>query len=492
MSEIRPIIIQGGMGIGVSNYRLANAVSRAGGLGVVSGSGLNSVLIRRLQDGDPGGHCRRAMSAFPIQSVVQNIIEKYFLAEGRKGAAYKRAPLFSPKLSQEIVEQTVVANFVEVWLAKEGHSGLVGLNLLEKIILPNIPSLYGAMLAGVDYVLMGAGIPREIPGVLDKLSNHEEAFLKLPTDGASSEDNFKVIFDPKNYFQFDNWAPLKRPEFLAIVSSAVLALNLAKKSTGKVNGFIIEHWTAGGHNAPPRGALQLDELGQPIYGARDEVDFAKFCEMGLPFWLAGSCGSPEKVTEAMKLGAQGVQVGTAFAFSDESGMSESVKASVRQRLQKNENVTVYTDPVASPSGFPFKVIEKENTLFDKKVYEARPRKCDLGYLRSSYKKEDGTLGQRCASEPIDTYLKKGGTIEDTVGRKCLCNGLFAAVDQAQLQDNGYVEAIIITAGDDLQSIKRFVENKNHYSAAEVVQVLQRAATTIQAFEIKNHAPVAQI
>lgn len=479
MSQIRPTIIQGGMGIGVSNYRLANAVSRAGGLGVVSGSGLNSVLIRRLQDGDLGGDCRRAMAAFPVQSIVQNILEKYFLLEGRKGAAYKRAPLFSPKLSQEIVEQTVVANFVEVWLAKEGHKGLVGLNLLEKIILPNIPSLYGAMLAGVDYVLMGAGIPREIPGVMDKLSQHEEASLKLPAEGAGPDDSFKVTFNPRTYFQFENWAPLKRPEFLAIVSSAVLALNLAKKSTGVVNGFIIEHWTAGGHNAPPRGALQLDDLGQPIYGVRDEVDFQKFCEMGLPFWLAGSCGSPEKLTEAMKLGAQGVQVGTAFAFCNESGMSESVKDSVRKRIQKNETVTVYTDPLASPSGFPFKVIEKENTLFDKKVYEARPRKCDLGYLRSAYKKEDGSVGQRCASEPIDTYLKKGGKIEETVGRKCLCNGLFAAVDQAQLQDNGYIEDIIITAGDDLQSIKRFVQNGTNYSAAEVVRTLLTGAIPLK-------------
>ncbi len=479
MSQIRPIIIQGGMGIGVSNYRLANTVSRAGGLGVVSGSGLNSVVIRRLQDGDENGDCRRAMAAFPVQSMVQNILDKYFIFGGRNGAPYKRAPLFGTKLSQEIVEQTVISNFVEVWLAKEGHKGLVGLNLLEKIILPNIPSLYGAMLAGVDYVLMGAGIPREIPGVLDKLANHEEAFLKLPTDGAGPEDSFRVTFNPKTFFQFENWAPLKRPEFLAIVSSATLALNLAKKSTGVVNGFIIEHWTAGGHNAPPRGALQLDEMGQPIYGARDEVDFNKFCEMGLPFWLAGSCGSPEKVTEAMKLGAQGVQVGTAFAFCNESGMSETVKDSVRRRIMKSEAVAVYTDPVASPSGFPFKVIEKDNTLFDKKVYEARPRKCDLGYLRSTYKKEDGTLGQRCASEPIDTYLKKGGKIEDTVGRKCLCNGLFAAIDQAQIQDNGYIEDIIITAGDDLQSIKRFVQNGERYSAADVVRVLQAGAISVK-------------
>lgn len=474
----RPTIIQGGMGIGVSNWKLANTVSRAGGLGVVSGSALNSVFIRRLQDGDEGGHMRRAMAAFPIPEIAQKVLDQYFLPQGRNGAPYKRAPMFSHLFLAEVVEQTVVANFCEVWLAKEGHTNPVGINLLEKIILPNMPSLYGAMLAGVDYVLMGAGIPREIPGVLDRFVNHEAATIKLPTDGAGAEDNFKITFDPKKYFQFENGVSLKRPDFLAIVSSATLALNLAKKATGKVNGFVIEHWTAGGHNAPPRGALQLDEMGQPIYGERDEVDFTKFVDMGLPFWLAGSCGSPEKVAQALELGAQGVQVGTAFAFSNESGMSDKVKDVIRTRLKNNQNVAVFTDPVASPSGFPFKVIGKENSLSEKSVYEARPRKCDLGYLRSAYKKEDGSIGQRCASEPIDTYLKKGGQIEDTAGRKCLCNGLIAAVDQAQIQDKGYVEDIIITAGDDLQSIQRFVQNDIHYSAAEVVKVLAQGANGV--------------
>ena len=45
-----PRIIQGGMGVGVSNWRLANAVSRLGQLGVVSGTALDALLVRRLAD----------------------------------------------------------------------------------------------------------------------------------------------------------------------------------------------------------------------------------------------------------------------------------------------------------------------------------------------------------------------------------------------------------------------------------------------------------
>ena len=68
------------------------------------------------------------------------------------------------------ISLTVVANFVEVFLAKEGHDGVVGVNYLEKIQMTTPAAAYGAMLAGVDAVLMGAGIPAHIPAMLDDLA----------------------------------------------------------------------------------------------------------------------------------------------------------------------------------------------------------------------------------------------------------------------------------------------------------------------------------
>jgi len=471
------MIIQGGMGIGVSNWVLAKAVAQQGELGVVSGTCMNSVLIRRLQDGDLGGHCKRALDAFPFPEISKSIYDRYFLSEGRAGKPYKRSPMFSPIYSKDLAQLTVVANFVEVYLAKEGHPGLVGINLLEKIVLPNLPSIYGAMLAGVDYVLMGAGIPREIPGVLDLFATHQEASLKLPVEGAGPDEEHRLRFNPQEFFQTSQLPTLKRPLFVPIVSSAVLALSLMKKSNGKVNGFIIEHWTAGGHNAPPRGPMQLDAQGQPIYGERDEVDFAKFREMGLPFWLAGSCGTPEKLEAALAMGATGVQVGTAFAFADESGLWDEAKNKVREAVWKGESFHVFTDPLASPSGFPFKVVMVEDTLWKDEVYQARPRKCDLGYLRTAYRQEDGKVGLRCAAEPIDAYLKKGGTIEDTKGRKCLCNGLFASVGMGQDQESGYKEAEILTAGDDVENLKRLLKKGPTYKAQDVIKDLKSHRTS---------------
>jgi NAD(P)H-dependent flavin oxidoreductase YrpB (nitropropane dioxygenase family) len=91
---------------------------------------------------------------------------------------------------------TVAAAFVETWLAREGHKQPVGLNLLTKVQLPNLPTLYGAMLAGVSTVIMGAGIPREIPGALDALATHAPATLKFDVEGLARDAAEWLTFDP--------------------------------------------------------------------------------------------------------------------------------------------------------------------------------------------------------------------------------------------------------------------------------------------------------
>ena len=56
------------------------------------------------------------------------------------------------KPTREQQELVVVANFVEVFLAKDRDDGLVGINYLEKIQTPTRASLFGAILVSVDYV----------------------------------------------------------------------------------------------------------------------------------------------------------------------------------------------------------------------------------------------------------------------------------------------------------------------------------------------------
>ncbi len=464
-----PMIIQGGMGVAISSWPLARAVSMRGQLGVVSGTAIDVVMTRRLQLGDVGGDLRRAFERFPIPEIAERVWERYFVPGGKApAAAFKTKPIYSLRPSKALVELIVLANFVEVTLAKEGHDGAVGINLLEKVQLPTLPSLFGAMLAGVDYVIMGAGIPRAIPGVLDRLAAGQETHLDItvvePHGAAHDGSATRVTFNPGGF-----GAPcLTRPKFLAVVSSNLLAQVLARRSSPTPDGFVIEGPTAGGHNAPPRGEAHFNELGEPVYGEKDVVDLAKVRDLGLPFWLAGSYAG--KLREAVSQGAEGIQVGTAFAFCDESGMRRDARARALARSVEG-SASVYTDPKASPTGFPFKVVEDDASLTNPAVYETRERICDLGGLRDVYRKPDGTIGYRCPGEPVEDYLAKGGKFEDTVGRMCLCNCLLSAAGFAQVR-KGVEEPYVITAGDDVANIGRYLKpGCSSYSADDVIDVL---------------------
>jgi len=466
-----PLIIQGGMGVAISDWRLARAVSRLGQLGVVSGTALDQVLARRLQDGDPGGHMRRALDAFPDRAMAERVWDTYHIAGGRPAAqSYRPVPIQAVDNPRDLVELCVVANFVEVYLAREGHTGVVGINYLEKIQIPHVHSIYGAMLAGVDYVLMGAGIPLRIPALLDGLAGHQPVSYPLAITGARPGEDVVVRFDPRE-LAIETSAPLPRPAFLAIIASDVLAQTLQRRASGRVDGFIVEGPTAGGHNAPPRGRLQLTPQGEPIYGERDRVDLARLRALGLPFWLAGGYGGPGGVRAALDAGAAGVQVGTAFAFCADSGLRADYRRALLQQVVEGR-ARVFTDPSASPTGFPFKVAQLAGTMSDPAVYAARPRICDLGFLREAYRQDDGSVGFRCPAEPVNVYVSKGGDEAATVGRKCICNALIATAGYPQVRAGKYVEQGIVTSGDDLSGVTRFLRpGAADYSAADVIDTL---------------------
>jgi nitronate monooxygenase len=466
-----PKVIQGGMGVGVSNWRLAQAVSKLGQLGVVSGTALDQLFVRRLADGDKDGAMRRGLDAFPFPEMARRLWDEYFVPGGKPAnVPYPTTPMHQKKDAKKLVELCIVSNFIEVFLAKEGHKNPVGINFLEKVQIPHLSSIYGAMLAGVGYVLMGAGIPLHIPGVLDALAAQHPAQYNLATTGAVPGQDLAMHFNPADYAE-GALPKLSRPKFLAIVSSNTLATTMLRRASGKVDGLVLETPTAGGHNAPPRGKMQLSESGEPVYGERDRVDIAGLRALGVPFWMAGGYGNAKMVRQALDEGAAGVQVGTAFAFSEESGMREDVKQTLIAKAIAGKGV-VFTDALASPTGFPFKVALLEGSYSDAEVTAKRTRVCDLGYLREAYASPDGKTGYRCAAEPVNNYVAKGGKAEDAVGRKCLCNALLSNIGYAQIRKDGSVEPPLITVGDDLNTVAEFLApGRSSYSAADVVASL---------------------
>ncbi|TDI70690.1 MAG: nitronate monooxygenase [Bacteroidetes bacterium] len=466
-----PQIIQGGMGVAVSGWQLALSVSKRGQIGVVSGTALDLVITRRLQLGDPGGHLRRALAAFPNQDIANYVADRYFIEGGKApDKPYKSKPIIDHNPRRRAQELLVVSNFVEVFLAKEGHDGLVGINYLHKIQTPTMPSIYGAILAGVDIIIVGAGIPLEIPGIIDRLVQHEPVEMKLHVKTTEGTRIDRITFDPKLIFE-ESRPPEKRPSFFPIVSSATLATLMVKKCDGGVNGLIIEGPTAGGHNAPPRGRPNLNEIGEPIYGPRDDIDLDSIGSHGIPFFLAGSYGSPDGLVRARAAGAAGIQVGTLFAFCEESGLRPDLKHETIAKC-KAGTASVFTDPIASPTGFPFKVLSMAGTASEEDVYESRSRVCDLSYLREAFEKEDGTIGWRCSADDEKMYVRNRGKFEDTVGRKCLCNGLMANIGMGQLRKNNVEEVPLLTCGDGVSSILKIIKpGESTYSSSDVIDFL---------------------
>jgi NAD(P)H-dependent flavin oxidoreductase YrpB (nitropropane dioxygenase family) len=246
---------------------------------------------------------------------------------------------------------------------------------------------------------------------------------------------------------------------------------LMRKATGRIDGFIIEDFTAGGHNARPRGPMQLNERGEPIFGPRDVADLAVFRKLDIPFWLAGTRTHPDRVREAIEAGAQGVQIGTAFAFCDESAMTPEIKKRVRDCIARGED-EVITDPLASPAGLPFKIVQIAGTMSDEAACASRQRVCDLGYFRHAYRKSDGSIGWRCPAEPLDDYVYKGGDAADTAHRKCICNGLITAIGLGQVRNGKGSELPLVTAGLGTSDLRRYIgPDGEGYHAEDVIDDL---------------------
>lgn len=464
---VMPKIIQGGMGVNISSWSLARTVSLLGQRGTVSGAGLQRMITRMLQAGDEGGHIRRALSHFPFPEIAEKIIAMYYVKDGiPKGTPFKATPVFTINPSRLLILLTVCASYAIIWLAKENNPNPVSINYLEKIAMPHVYAITGAMLADVDYITMGAGIPLQVPAVLSAIAEGREASYHLPVIGKNITSH-AMRFNPVEFFG-GKLPPIRKPGFVPIISSNLLANILLKKlPPGSIHGFVVEEPTAGGHNAPPRKPI-LNEKGEPepIYGEKDIVDYPALAALGLPFWIGGSYASPEKLKWAFSVGAAGIQAGSIFALSEESGMSPDIRRKLR-KLGFEGTLTIKTDMRISPTGFPFKVADLPETIADSAVYAARTRICDQGELVSLYERPDGKIGSRCASEPIDKYVAKGGNAADCVGRGCLCNGLITTAGFGNEE-----EPPVVTLGDDVAFLPYLMaDSESSYTVADALKYL---------------------
>ncbi len=210
-----------------------------------------------------------------------------------------------------------------------------------------------------------------------------------------------------------------------------------------------------------------------MYDERDEVDLVRVAEIGLPFWLAGSFGTPAGLASARAQGAAGIQMGTAFAFCEESGLTPDLKAKIVAQVADG-TVEVRSDWRASPTGFPFRIVQVDGTISEENVFQDRRRVCDLGALRVPFLTDNKNIGYRCPAEPLKSYTEvKGGRAENIEGRACLCNGLLASAGLPQYRvAAGVDEPPIVTAGSDFAGVRELMGRVSvstaFYSASDVI------------------------
>lgn len=189
----------------------------------------------------------------------------------------------------------------------------------------------------------------------------------------------KVVFtsagSPKKYTQRFHDAGIK---VVHVIASCTFA---RKCEEAGVDAIVAEGFEAGGHN----GKDELTTM-TLIPQVRDACS--------LPLIAAGGIGSGRAMVAAMALGAEGVQIGTLFALSEESSASDAFK---NYCTSLKENDTMLALKKVSPTRLV------KNALYER-IAEAESRGADADELRA-------ILGDKASKRGIFEGDIENGEIE---------------------------------------------------------------------------------
>lgn len=304
-------IVQGGMGVGISLSRLASAVANEGGVGVIAA----------------------AMIGMQEKDITSNYLE-----------ANKRA------LAQEIQK------------ARELSSGVIGVNIM--VALTNFADMVKTSVKeGVDVIFSGAGLPLNLPGLLE---------------------------------------PESKTSLAPIVSSARAAKLICKKWLSRYNripdAFVVEGPLAGGHLGFKRE--ELDDPAKQLENIVPEVvaevaPFEQTAGRAIPVIAAGGVYSGADIRRFMELGASGVQMGTRFVATEECDADERFKQAYVQATE--EDVCI----IDSPVGLPGRAL-RNSFLADVAKGLKKPFKCPFHCITTC----DHTMSPYCIAMAL-TNAKRG-------------------------------------------------------------------------------------
>ena len=274
-------VVQGGMGVGISAHRLAGSVAALGAMGTIS-----SVDLRRL---------------YP------DLMEKTReLAPGAAAtAAAKRA----------IDEANLEALTREIRAARAlaGDRGLLAINVMRAVSEYG-PSVTRALECGIDAVVVGAGLPLDLP---DLARDHPKALL-VP-----------ILSDARG---------------------VQLVVRKWERKQRMPDAIVIEHpRLAGGH----LGAAKVADLKDPRFDFENVIPQALAflraagLEGQVPLIAAGGIRRFEDIARVQALGAAAVQLGTPFAVTLECDADIEFKRVLAQA--RDEDMVEFTSVAGLPA-----------------------------------------------------------------------------------------------------------------------------------------------
>lgn len=250
-----------------------------------------------------------------------------------------------------------------------GKGGAIGMNIMVAVINQYEDSVYGSMDGGVDAIISGAGLPLQLPEIALKHPRAKDVLL------------------------------------IPIVSSG-RALDIICKRWSRAgrlpDAVVVEGPLAGGHITWRNVEEALDPSNKLENLLTDVFAVAK--KWGnLPVIAAGGVYSHEDIKMYLDMGCAGVQMGTRFLATYESGANEKYK---KLLVTSTEDDIELASKPGSPCGMLFRVL-KQSPFYQEALTRGRAPKCDKGYL-----------------------LNKGNCPSKYENEKtfCICNGLLASIE----------------------------------------------------------------
>jgi nitronate monooxygenase len=360
-------LVQGGMGVGVSAHRLAGAVAAQGGVGTLSSVDLrrhHADLMDRTRGLAPGDAARRAIDAANLEALDREVAAARQLSAGR---------------------------------------GLLALNVMRAVSAYSA-SVQRALAAGIDAIVVGAGLPLDLP---DLAQDHPRTAL-IP-----------ILSDARGVqLLVRKWERRKR------IPDAI----------------VIEHpRLAGGH----LGAARVADLQDPRFDFENVLPQARAflrsagIEDRVPLIAAGGIGSCEDIARVQALGAAAAQLGTAFAVTTEGDAHPEFKRVLAQA--RPEDLVTFT----SVAGLPARAVA---TPWLRAYLAAEPRLQAVAHAKSHCTKSFDCL-QQCG---LRDGLKGWGQF-------CIDNQLAAALRGDVKKGLFFRGAGTLPFGDQIRSVRELVE-----------------------------------